>query len=49
MSSRRGPARRTTPDLIAFHKINAKRLRLEARRNAWRVVFAWLSRIFARR
>jgi len=45
MSTRREQTRRNTPDLIAFHRINAKRLRLEARRNTMRALFAWLARI----
>jgi hypothetical protein len=49
MSSRREPARRITPDLIAFHKIDAKRLRLEARRHALRRVFAWLVKTLSQR
>jgi len=49
MSSRREPVRRVPPNPIAFHRINAKRLRLEARRDTWRALFAWSSKIFARR
>ncbi|CAN5520554.1 hypothetical protein BH10PSE11_BH10PSE11_35160 [soil metagenome] len=49
MPGRRETARRATPDLIAFHRINAKRLRLEARRNTMHALFAWLARILTPR
>lgn len=47
MPSRREPARRTTPDLIAFHKLDAKRLRLEARRDSWRKLRNFTAKLFA--
>jgi hypothetical protein len=36
MSGRREPQCRVAPDPITFHKINARRLRLEARRETCR-------------
>ncbi len=49
MSPRREPARRATPDLIAFHKLDAKRLRLEARRGIWRKLRDFTATLFAER
>ena len=38
-----GP-RRVTPELLAFHKANARRLREEAIRNAGRFLINWLAK-----
>ncbi len=46
MCQRREPARRATPDLIAFHKLDAKRLRLEARRRIWRKLRNFIATLF---
>ena len=40
--------RRTTPDLITFHKINAKRLRLTACEEARKILHTWLAKIVRR-
>ncbi|MGL4263890.1 MAG: hypothetical protein ACRCV5_09575 [Afipia sp.] len=45
MSSRREPPRRVTPDRIKFHKLDAKRLRLESRRDAWRLLRGFAARL----
>jgi hypothetical protein len=47
MSTRRECPRRITPDLIAFHKLDAKRLRLEARHDAWRKLRNFVAKLFA--
>jgi hypothetical protein len=49
MSTRRDRSRRVTPDLLAFHKANALRLRQAAKRAAWRRLGAWLRSIMRRR
>lgn len=40
--------RRVTPNLIAFHKINAKRLRIAARGDARKMIHTWLTKIIRR-
>ncbi|EGP08733.1 hypothetical protein CSIRO_1751 [Bradyrhizobiaceae bacterium SG-6C] len=46
---RRRDQPRVTPDLIAFHRLNARRLRLEARRAFVRALVAWLAGALGRR
>jgi hypothetical protein len=43
---RRDEARRITPELLAFHKKRAHRLRDEAWRDLWHRVWASLKRMF---
>jgi len=45
MSGRREPERRVTPDLIRFHTINARHLRLEARGDICRLLQASFAKI----
>ena len=40
--ARRDQARRVTPELLAFYKMRAHRLRDEVWRNLWRKVWAFL-------
>ncbi|UZE48795.1 hypothetical protein [Rhodopseudomonas sp. P2A-2r] len=49
MSARRDTPRRVTPELLAFHKANAKLLRIEACSAARRTLRGWLTRILRRR
>lgn len=44
MSTRREREHRVTPDMIRFHRINAKKLRVEARRDVWRRVRAFVAK-----
>jgi hypothetical protein len=45
MSSRRDTRLRVTPDLLAYHKANAQRLRQAAYAEAWRRLGAWLRKL----
>jgi hypothetical protein len=45
MPARRDPPRRVTPELLAFYKKKAQRLRLAARRRWRRRLCAWLARM----
>lgn len=49
MTARRKPKPIVTTDLITFHKINAKRLRNAACRNARQMIHTWLAKIMRRR
>jgi hypothetical protein len=46
--SARGPARRVTPELLAYHKANARRLRTEACAEARRMLRGFLRRLWRR-
>jgi hypothetical protein len=49
MSARRDRTRLVTPELLAFHKANARLLRDEACRETRRALRRWLTRILRRR
>jgi hypothetical protein len=48
-AARRDPPRRVTAELLAFHKNNARPLRLAACHDARRGLLGWLAKLLRRR